>query len=323
MAQNIDYTDPYELVIVGLDTPDREENPLFDERVFAPVDEALVKNITVYGVLLPVTVKYENGKTYVVDGRQRVRAARAVVKLQREAGEHSLKVPCLTREGDDARMTGIMISTNEHRQGDEILTKAKKAARLLSQVGDINEVAVAFGRSVLTLQKWFQLLKAAPEVHDAVRSGALSTSAAIELSSLERSDQLTRLKAITEPEATAGVAETAEGIAKPKRARPVSAAQIKRAKKEDGEIKAQKGVNRSWVRQALKSKAAANLAPSQRNVLSWFANGEEIEGSWFTDFARQVKLEIELSEADQNDTKAPETNNDSTSSEQADVGDSQ
>jgi ParB family chromosome partitioning protein len=111
--KNITYLDPNHIVIVGIDTAATTEDTLYDERIDLDVDINLVKNIMVYGVQQPVLVRAEDGDVIVVDGRQRVRAAREANKQFRAAGEVEVKVPVLSVRGDDRRVTGIMISANE------------------------------------------------------------------------------------------------------------------------------------------------------------------------------------------------------------------
>jgi len=119
----IDYVDPFAVVIVGLDTEDGEEHHLFDERVFTPLDTSLVKNIQVYGVQQPVLLRTVDGLSLVVDGRQRTRATRRAAELAQEAGEVAPKLPVRYVKADTKRVQGIMISTNELRQDDDVLIK--------------------------------------------------------------------------------------------------------------------------------------------------------------------------------------------------------
>ena len=90
MAREVHYYDPTHLIIVGLDI-EEDGSPLNDERATWDVDEPMVKNIMVYGIQQPVLVRREAGKIYVVDGRQRVKAARTAASRQDGAGEFSTK----------------------------------------------------------------------------------------------------------------------------------------------------------------------------------------------------------------------------------------
>ena len=281
MSREVKYLDPNSLVIVGLDI-EEENSPLNDERSGWDVDENMVRNIMVYGIQQPVIVRAESGKTYVVDGRQRVKAAREAARRQDEAGEHSTKVPCIEVKADDGRVSGIMVSTNEIRKDDEILGKARKAARLLDLVGDIEEVAIAFGRSTKTIENWMKLVQADPKVHEAIESGLISAAVGIELASKSREEQL---------EALARLA-TAPGAASSSKGR-------KSATIPDGDTdtgpKEHPGIKKGWVRKAMKTEAAKALPPAQRSVLNWILEGRAPTNSWMASFEDAVEAEIAAS----------------------------
>ena len=272
MSREITYVKPHDLIIIGLDTEDREENPLYDERVFQPVNEALVKNIMVYGIQQPVLVRQEASRYYVVDGRQRTRAARRAATLQDAAGEYQVKVPVREVRADDKRIAGIMVSTNELRQDDEVLTKATKASRLLDLVGDINEVAIAFGRTPQQIRNWLKLAEADEGIHEAIKTGVISASAGIELAEADarqdRSDQghSTRTDKAT-PSASSGSSTNRQS-------------------------RAQSGVKRTWLRDALKTNAAKGLTDEQRSTLTWMATGYAEEGTWVADFVDDAAKEM-------------------------------
>ena len=281
-TKDLEYFDPYKLIIIGLDTEDGKEHPLYDERINLPIDEALVKNITVYGVQVPIIVRLEGGKAYVVDGRQRVRASREVAKRQGDAGEHVLKVPGRLVRGDDARISGIMISTGL-RQDDDILTKGRKAIGLLGQLHDINEVAIAFGRTPQTIRNWMSLVEADPAIHEAIQNGAISAAAAVELAALDRKDQTKKLDLLLR------ASNRTDGTAK-----PVSESQVKRLKKGEGaKPTARVGVRRTWLKAALKTKAASRLTPDQKSVLTWFVASNAEADDWFALFSDEAAKELD------------------------------
>lgn len=270
MSREVKYLDPNTLVIVGLDV-EEEGSPLNDERSGWDVDENMVKNIMVYGIQQPVIVRQEGGKTYVVDGRQRVKAAREAMLRQDAAGEHATKVPCIEVKADDGRVSGIMVSTNEIRKDDEILGKAKKASRLMDLVGSIEEVAIAFGRSTKTIENWMKLIQADPKVHEAIEAGIISPAVGIEIAGKSRQGQLEALGHLATP------------------------AKTKRQPKEDDEssVKEHPGIKKAWVRRAVKTEAAKELTPAHRSVLGWILDGRAPENSWMASFEDAVEAEYE------------------------------
>jgi ParB family chromosome partitioning protein len=298
MAQKIEYMNPNDLVIIGLDTDDRHEHPLFDERVFLPVDENLVKNIIVYGVQHPILVRQEAGKAYVIDGRQRTRAARKAAGLADDRGEYQVKVPIIEKTADDKRVQGIMISTNELRQDDDPLAKAVKAQRLYDMLGDLDEVAIAFGRTTATIRNWLKLVEADPRVHAAVRSGKLSVSAAVEIAKTKREDQRELLETLVEAAGGTRVSESqakaaVTGSDTTKASAGAGTATAATTKKKSGRTSNQAGIKRVWLRKALATKAAKALDDEQRAILNWFATGQSEKGAWFDDFRFDAELEME------------------------------
>ena len=316
MAREIDYVDPNELIIIGLDTDDGEEHPLYDERAFLETDNNLVANILVYGIQQPVLVSKEAGKLYVVDGRQRVKAARSAAERSESAGEYAVKVPTRESAGDDKRVAGIMVSTNEQRKQDTALSRAFKAARLLDLIGDIDEVCLAFGRSKTTIRNWLSLAKADSRIHAAIKEKKLSTQAGVELSKLPREEQVEQLEKlqasmtsgrISEAVAKKAVQEaTGSNASDPNKAQtgldPAGGGGSGERDIEDGQATTpgeqsrkkavQAGVKRTWLRKALKTEAAKDLEDEQRGVLEWIANGIREKGTWYDDFVWAAESEL-------------------------------
>lgn len=174
--------DPDKLVIIGLDTQDGPEHPLYDERIKLKLDEGLVRNIMVYGVIETVTVtKDADGLPLVVVGRQRVRCAREANKRLTAEGKKPILVPCMTKRGEQNTMFGVMISENENRQEDSIITKARKASRMISVCRTTEtEAAAAFGVSRPTLSSWLKLLDLDPALVKAIDRGEISANLALE-----------------------------------------------------------------------------------------------------------------------------------------------
>jgi ParB/RepB/Spo0J family partition protein len=298
MAREIDYVDPKSLVIVGLDTDDREEHPLFDERVFLPADDNLVKNILVFGIQLPVLIRREAGKMYVVDGRQRTRAARKAAEIQGNQGELQVKVPVREVKQSDSTVVGIMVSTNEQRQDDDVLTKAAKAARMIDMGVDMNEVAIAFGRSKTTIKNWLSLLQADTRVQAAVRANQISSQAGVELSRMPRGEQKDMLDKLIQAAGGERVSESQAKAARQEAGDSSSggentAAAAPNSSAGNTRSRAQAGIKRTWLRKALKTEAAKALTDEQRGVLEWFSTGQSEAGTWYDDFRWDAETEMD------------------------------
>lgn len=191
---------PEELTIIGLDTPHGPEHPLYDERIFLPLDEKMIANISFYGVQEAVVAqRTSDGPNPVVDGRRRVIHTREVNKRRRAAGEELMKVPVILKKiGDDIAM-GLGVSLNEIRKDDSMSVKAAKAKRLHEQYNrSPAEIAVMFGVSQVSVYSWLKLSDAAPEVMEAVEAGRLSASAASKLAALPVAEQKVALSDLEE-----------------------------------------------------------------------------------------------------------------------------
>lgn len=195
---------PEDLVIVGGDGPsdvsekteDGETHFLMDERVKLPLSEEFVRNVMTLGVKKPVLVTKIGSDAYVVDGRQRVRAAREANARLAKMGEPLLRVGCVQQAGEEPLVMMVGISTNEFNFEDTPLNKARKAQRLRDRGLDEDEIAMAFGVTTKALSNWEKLLSLSEPVKKAVQKGTVSASAAAQLHDLPAAEQKTQLDAL-------------------------------------------------------------------------------------------------------------------------------
>lgn len=288
----LSFIDPKNLVIVGLDTDDGAMHPLYDERIKLELNQSLVTSILVYGVRVPVLVREEDGKILVVDGRQRVRAAREAG--DRDPGQRP-KVPIVVQHGDDKRMSAVMTLVNEQRVDDPILAKAERAVRLLERLGDEEMVAVVFGRSVQTIRNWLILMKADPRIHEAIRNNIIATSAGINLARLDRAKQGEALEELFKAaKVEEGQDPGAKAALNAALDRQITEREVKEKRTRDGDAKEQKGIKRTWLRKALKTKAAETLSDDQRGVLEWIVEGgTEAKDAWWDTFWWEATQEMD------------------------------
>jgi ParB family chromosome partitioning protein len=180
--------DPEVLILVT-----DEKSPLYDDRINLPVDEALVLNIMFapdgvpQGVLEPVNTwrNPENGNVEVIDGRQRVKAAREANKRLKKKGMEPIRVPAMIQRANPHRAMGMLISSNEHRQNDTPLGRAKKMQRYLDLGRDESEIATLFGISAASVKNHLSLLDAPAAVRNAVEGGKITASDGYKLAKLE------------------------------------------------------------------------------------------------------------------------------------------
>lgn len=172
------------------------EHPLYDPRVHDEPDEALVRNVMVYGVIEPVIIRKNGDKVEVVAGRGRVKAAMEANRRLTAEGKQPIRVPAILKRGADADMYGVLISENECRREDNPLLKSEKAQRLINMGKSVEEVAVAFGVRRQSVEAWLALGDVAAPVLDAVEQGEISATAAAQLSKLDRDDQVQTFEAM-------------------------------------------------------------------------------------------------------------------------------
>lgn len=195
---------PNNVLIVGRDTQDREEHPLYDPRGLRDPDPARVASIKQYGVLVPVRLRRMSDPEtdleclYAVDGRGRVLAARA-------AGLKA--IPAVIENGGvtwrDFALSRVL---NQHEQ-DDTLTRAAAARRLMAgmllehpkakRASLMTAAAKAFGVTPESIRQWLVLLEqTAPEVQAAVQTGQISPTAGVVLAQLPAEDQPGALAAV-------------------------------------------------------------------------------------------------------------------------------
>jgi hypothetical protein len=187
--------DPYEIIIVGRDTSDGPEHPLWDERAKKTPKPAFVRDIARRGVKLAVQCKKIAGRLYCVDGRQRTIGARMAMDAAKAAGNPiQIRVPVMLIRGSDEDVEGDMIALNEHRVDDDPLTKARKALRYIGHGHTEQEAAEAFGVSRSRMKELLTLAESPKALRDAVESGEASAAAAIEATKLPREKQVSAAK---------------------------------------------------------------------------------------------------------------------------------
>lgn len=190
--------DPFELVIIGLDTKDGESHYLYDAESLAydaERDDAMIANVRKRGVLKPVLIERDGDRNLVVDGRSRVRWARCAAKLQKDAGEVVLKVRCVVTRGKPAEIYGISRAAQRHRPDDSDLAQARQLQRMIDMVGSEDEAATELAITPLRAKKLLALLTTDPKVQAAVARG-MGLDAAAKLAKLPREQQVAKLAEI-------------------------------------------------------------------------------------------------------------------------------
>lgn len=206
-----------EVVLVGLDTEDGDEHPLYDERVHDAPDEVLVLSIMfVRGLIQPIVVRKNGPNVECVVGRRRVLAGREANRRFAERGEHSILATCIVARANDSELRGMMIAENEIRRNDDPVGKARKLERFL-RGNSVDDAAIVFGVTKTTIGNWRKLLDTTELVQAAVSSGIISASAAQKLAKLPHDEQDAKLAKLTEKGGKPTIADVEEKVdGKPK-----------------------------------------------------------------------------------------------------------
>jgi len=192
-------------VIIGLDTEDGPEHPLYDERIKMPLSEDMVLDIMARGVMEPILVRKSNDAVQVVDGRRRVMHAREANKRLKEP----VLVPYVLRKGEtDLQSIGVGISANEHRLEDPPMARARKLEKFLAAGGVDEDAAIHFAVTKAAIGQWKKMLTLAPKVQKYIDQRKISASAASKLADLDHEAQIEAAeKMIAEGTTTVGDAK--------------------------------------------------------------------------------------------------------------------
>lgn len=205
--------DPDALVIIGVDTKDGPEHPLYDPRAFRPLDENRLAMYVRLGIRVPIKVKHDGNRDVVVDGRGRVLYARAIKRQQIAAGvapDEIIKVPALMERGTDEDLFGLSRALNLH-DADDALANAKSVQRMMAFGKSEEDCAHTMGKSVQTIKNWLAMLDLAPEVQQSMLAQEMTPTAALQLAQLPRQEQIATLQEIKE-ETAAGHKPTVERV---------------------------------------------------------------------------------------------------------------
>ncbi len=204
-----------------------KDHPLYDPRVEEPLDEALIANIAMHGILEPVLVRKNGELIEVVAGRQRVKAALEVNRRFAADGKTPIFVPVIVKGGADKDLFGILIAENELRREDSMILKGEKARKLHNLGYSIPEIAVTFGVSRQAVDNWLNVQQLPEPIKEAVQSGDMSGTAALELAKLPREEQAGRFEAMKEQGLKPTIGNTRSAAATPK-AEPIAKMKTRR-----------------------------------------------------------------------------------------------
>jgi ParB family chromosome partitioning protein len=168
---------------------------LYDSRVEMPIDDAMVSSISdpKVGIIEPVIVRNIGGKYEVVEGRQRVRAAR---KAQSMVKDRTIRVPLIVRSSvNDAVAASLSAIANNQRSEETPIQKGNRVKVLLETGHSKEEISSIFGVGWATISGWVKISEAPDELHRAIEDGSISASkAAVVARSKDKTKALQKAK---------------------------------------------------------------------------------------------------------------------------------
>ncbi len=131
VSETIEYRNPSELVIDGLDNKEGPDSPYWCHRATKTLDKGLLQSVKAKGIEQPIAVQDVDGQLKVTDGRQRVKAAREL-KLK--------TVPVFKASGDALH---LQFSMNHQRVDDKPSETAFAVSRFWESMGGVTKSKMA------------------------------------------------------------------------------------------------------------------------------------------------------------------------------------
>jgi ParB family chromosome partitioning protein len=158
---------------------------LYDKRVTWPLKEATVLDFMTHGVMQTIMLTKEEDKFLVVSGRRRVLHAREANKRLIATGCQPIKLRAIFGRGEKKSLYGMLISENEHREGDGPIGRALKAQRLIDFGSTRDEVGIYFDVTPQTIGSWLKMLALPEKIQELVEMGELSVLAGVTLAEMD------------------------------------------------------------------------------------------------------------------------------------------
>jgi ParB-like chromosome segregation protein Spo0J len=191
--------DPFDLVIIGLDTDDGPEHCLYVDNVKDKLHEEDILNVMAYGILQPVEFRKNGSALEVVYGRHRVRWLREANTRAAKNGGEIRRLRAFRHSGDESKLGRRVTVENAIRHQPGCVVDAKSAMRMRDR-GDsdgVIAIALGYGKDVTKVKKLISLLDLEKTVFEALENGQISESTGYEFAAkLSREEQLVGFNAL-------------------------------------------------------------------------------------------------------------------------------
>lgn len=277
-----------DVTIIGLDTEDGPEHPLYDPRITLPITEDDLASVAEYGVKQPVLCwrNPETKRVELIDGIQRTRWVRAL-NATRKAGE-KIRLPRLTEAGlTQEQAIDLKVVLNAFRKDNDHIARGAIVEHLQKMGRTRERIRLLLnGVSLVSIDNWHRLYRqGTPELHAAVRAGKVQPSAGWEIAKGTPEQQalaLARVEAHLNGESAASQ-NAGNGPKAP--LKPTVKDTAADAAKDRGEDKIKPPSKKVML--ALVEHSPAMVA----DVLEWVCGRKKLpEGAWFEEAAQAVGI---------------------------------
>jgi hypothetical protein len=162
------------------------------KRLARPLKEGFLANIGRDGVRTPIIIAKIDDVPVVIDGKSRVRAARAENRRRVSLGQSPLiKVRCvMQRDVSQLAIMGAMISSNNARQDDDLTDQIEKLKIYLAAGASEADAAISFSVKQSTIRTWLDYDDhAVDELKELAKGGTVKASTAMELAKIKDPDE--------------------------------------------------------------------------------------------------------------------------------------
>lgn len=169
-----------------VEIPTDKTHPLYDRRAIEELDPKVFQDIMANGIRVPIAVREkpgEKGKYEIVDGRTRLRSARAINRTRGDANQQPFKVQAhLYDVPTPLEAASLKHDFNEMRNERDQLGKAEAMVELLDLGMTQLQVGAKFGVVPKTVARAKKVIKeGSEELHKALRDGAVTLVQAIDI----------------------------------------------------------------------------------------------------------------------------------------------
>jgi ParB family chromosome partitioning protein len=289
-----------DVTIIGLDTPDGPEHPLYDPRITLPITDDDLASVAEYGVKQPVLCwrNPETKRVELIDGIQRTRWVRKLNET-RKAGE-KIRLPRLTEAGlTQEQAIDLKVVLNAFRKDNDHIARGAIVEHLQKMGRTRERIRLLLnGVSLVSIDNWHRLYKKGiPALHAAVRDGSCQPSAGWEIAKGTPEQQELALERIRAHMSGASAASQNAGNTAPSNATPSGSGPkvpLKPPPVKDtaADAASDRGADKikppsKRVMLALVEHSPAMVA----DVLEWVCGKKRLpEGAWFEEAAQAVGI---------------------------------